>query len=267
MMLKKLLLFLVFILSLTFVWGQNNERIKINGIILSDNQDVEGVTIFNASSNRGTISNEKGEFVIEVSLNDRIEISALQFKPTVVIVDEFVIAAKQLKIYLIEHVNQLGAVLLSYGLSGKLNTDINKVVNMPLITIDVGNMGALENVDKAFDNAVVEEALNKTINKGQIYNGVNFAEISKLIFKPKKRVKNSDETIQEEKPKELLDVYSPSMISEIFNLPEDEVSSFIAFLESKDINQELFKAENELKLIQYLVDQRKLFLESNNDRN
>jgi len=264
---KKLLLFLVFMLSLTFAWSQTNERIKINGIILSDNQDVEGVTIFNTSSNKGTISNEKGEFTIEVTLNDRIEISALQFNPTVVVVDEFVIAAKQLKIYLIEKVNQLGAVLLSYGLSGNLNTDIDKVVNMPLITIDVGNMGALENVDKAFDNTVVADALNRTIYKGQIYNGVNFVEISKLIFKPKKKVKQSDENLQVEKPKELMDVYSPSMISKIFNLPENEVSSFIAFLESKDIDQELFKAENELKLIQYLVDQRKLFLESNNDRN
>lgn len=267
MLMKKLLFFLFLMSSLTFVWSQNSERIKINGIILSENQDVEGVTIFNTSSNKGTISNEKGEFVIEVALNDRIEISALQFKPTLVIVDEFVIAVKQLKIYLIEQVNQLGAVLLSYGLSGNLDTDIDKVVKMPLITIDVGNMGALEYVDKAFDNTVVEDALNKTINKGQIYNGVNFGEISKLIFKPKKKTKNSNDNLHIEKQKELMDIYSPSMISHIFNLPENEVPSFIGFLESKEINQELFKPENELKLIEYLIEQRKLFLESKNDRN
>ena len=54
---KKQLLFLVFLFTLLSVWSQINQRIDISGIILSENQDIEGVTIFNTSSNQGTITN------------------------------------------------------------------------------------------------------------------------------------------------------------------------------------------------------------------
>src|SRR5210317_804488 len=90
---KKQLLFLVFIFTISSVWSQTNQRIDISGIILSENQDIEGVTIFNTSSNQGTITNEEGEFNIKVSLNDRIEISALQFNQITLTVNEEVISS------------------------------------------------------------------------------------------------------------------------------------------------------------------------------
>jgi hypothetical protein len=252
---------------MTLIWSQNDERIKINGMILSEKQDVEGVTVFNMSSNKGTITNSKGEFSIEVLLNDRIEVSALQFKPTLVVVDEATIVSKQLKIYLVEQVNQLGAVLLSYGLSGNLDADLDKVIKPTLFTINEGNMGALKYVDKAFDNKAIEAAYNTSVNKGQFYNGVNFNAISKMIFKSKKRESAHNINLNIDKENDVLKVYSPSTVGRMFNLPEEKVLSFINFLESKKINEALFKKENELKLIEYLIEQRKLFLEHDDDQN
>ena len=105
--LNKLLLSLVFLFFLTTSYSQNPERILVKGFVFSESNEIEAVTVFNTSSNRGTITNNKGEFEIAVTLNDIIEISALQFKPATITIDDTVMDLKILKIQLFEQVNQL----------------------------------------------------------------------------------------------------------------------------------------------------------------
>ncbi len=273
MSLKELILFFVLSVTLTNFYGQVNQRIDIKGIVLSENQDVEGVTIFNTSSNRGTVTNEKGEFNIEVSLNDRIQVSALQFSPISLIINEEVINSKYIKIYLIEKVNQLDAVLLSNGLKGNIAVDIDNVKMVPGIELNMGNMNtAFEyNDDKAFDNQVVANNLSATMNKGQFYNGVDFVGLAtsvySLLVKPKTKNIQEKEASLNINPKEITDVFSHEYISKNFNIPLEEVPGFIGFLESNEINTELFKTENELQLIDYVMLQSKSYLKRNAFKN
>ena len=254
---------MLFASSLTSLWSQTNQRIEINGIILSGNNENEGISVFNVSSNEGTITNNKGEFAISAAINDRIEISALQFKPTVILVDEGVIKEKTIKIYLVEQVNELDAVLLSIGLSGNLSADIKKVKKPSRFVIDIGDVGALEQIDRSFGNAMAFNDLNNVANKDQLYNGINVGEIFKSIFKSNKKLTSNNKIEQKIKSLELVHVYSPAMIEKMFNVPGEQVHKFIDFLESNEIDHELCKPENELKLMNYLLEQRKLFLKLN----
>ena len=260
---KKTFLFLIFAFSLTFIWSQTNQRIEINGIILSENNENGGISVFNVSSNKGTITNNKGEFVIKATINDHIEISALQFNSTVVIVDEGVVKGKIIKIYLVEKINQLDAVLLSIGLSGNLSTDMKNVRKPSRFVIDIGDVGALEKIDRSFYNALVYNDLNTDIHKGQLYNALNVGEIFKMISKSEKKLTANNKIEQEIRSLELEHVYSPAMIKNMFNVPGEQVYDFIDFLESREIDHELCKPENELKLMNYLLEQRKLFLKLN----
>ena len=270
---KKLLLFLLFTSILTSVWSQTTQRIEISGVILSENQDIEGVTIFNNSSNQGTITNENGEFSIRVSLNDRIEVSALQFNPITITVNEEVISSKQIKIYLIEKINQLDAVLLSSGLIGNIAVDIDNVKTVRNIDVEIGDRNkAFEyNDDKAFDNQVVSNNLNSITRKGEFYNGVDFVQLAggiySLLVKPKNKGSKEKTELSNNKPKIITDVFSRDYIMTNFNIPEEKLTAFIGFLESKEINQELFVSENELKLIDYIMLQSSLFLNENEDKN
>lgn len=61
--------------------AQNDETVKIAGIILdadNGNGALRDVAIFNKNQRRGTISNEKGRFVIEMRQNDTIVFSTVQ---------------------------------------------------------------------------------------------------------------------------------------------------------------------------------------------
>lgn len=125
-----------------FLVGQTINRVEVHGFMYANTNDIEGVAIYNTSSSKGTITNEKGEFVLEVAENDVIEISALQFEAQTVTITKEVIESKSLKIYLEEQVNELSEVTVGNKLTGDLLKDINNIEGKPPINFyDVGIPG------------------------------------------------------------------------------------------------------------------------------
>lgn len=249
--------------------AQTINRTEVNGIILAKDRDVEGITIYNTSSNMGTVTNENGAFIIEVAKNDVIEISALQFEILKVTITEEVIASKQLLIYMVDHVNQLNAVILRHGLSGYLAEDLSNVVYLPRIEMNIGNINAWEfEIDRSFDNSVVERDLNKVVNKDGLYNGMDFIKIKNLLFKPRKKMPSQKELLENKKPLLLVDVFSRQHLSRTFNIPQEKVEGFIAFIENKGgVPEPLFEDNREIDLIDFLVKERNLFLNQSGDKN
>ncbi|WAC01494.1 hypothetical protein N7U66_16015 [Lacinutrix neustonica] len=123
---KYKLTFFLFIIALSFTQAQDKKRIEVYGKIFVAVDDLENVTIYNASSNKGTITNAEGEFMIEVGLNDEIQVSALQLIPFTTRVTQPVLDNKRLSIFMSERINSLNeVVILQYGLTGELKTDID----------------------------------------------------------------------------------------------------------------------------------------------
>lgn len=242
------------------------DRVQVNGIIMSGDNDVEAVSVFNKSSNTGTITNEKGAFTIKVTTNDIIELSALQFQVVSIVIDEAMVKSKQLKIHLVEQINQLEAVTLTAGLTGNLETDISHVKIVKVTPIDLGNMNAFNmDIDRAFDKSVVQNHLKSIINPNARQYKPNLIKILKLLKKSKKNSASnvkSQETSKHTKPKNILDVYSHKTISDAFEIPQEQVEAFLAYIESQDIDATLFETENELQLIELLIDKKKLFFDN-----
>ena len=82
------------------VTAQDVNRVEVNGKIIAKN-DVEGVTVFNTSSNKGTVADENGDFKLDVALNDIIEVSSLQYVSVEVSVTQDVIDSKVLRLFLV----------------------------------------------------------------------------------------------------------------------------------------------------------------------
>ena len=271
---KRVLASFIFLTLSLYLSGQSINRIEVNGVILSSSNDVEAVTIFNTSSNKGTITNDRGEFVIKVTLHDIIEISALQFQTVSITVDVDVVKTKQLKIQLVEQVNQLDAVTLSSGLTGNILADVADVKTVEPIRVDMGRMDmAYEYNDvKAFDSEVVENHLKAVINPEARNYLPDVGKIFKFLFKkdlPFKQnlFKGKSKEKPEPEPRDLLDVYDHKYISETFNIGVGDVGPFIAFLEEKGIDPEFYGRENEIQLIEFLIKQKALFLKLQNAKN
>ena len=263
--LKQLLLCNLLLFSISAIFGQSIERVEINGIISAKESDVEGVVVYNTSSNSGTVTNQNGLFKIGVAVHDVVEVSALQFKTVSIKITKELIASKLLKIYLSEEINQLDTVLLTAGLSGIMALDIEKAKERPKIEMALGNMDAYQFFEeRAFDNQVVKDALSSITNKGGLYNGVNFMKLGSMLFKSKKRKPADVTPLKFVKPKTLMDVYPHNYIIETFQIPEERVEAFYVFLEENGLNDDFLKKENEMLLIEFLVKQRDLFLNAKN---
>ncbi|PKQ43922.1 carboxypeptidase-like regulatory domain-containing protein [Confluentibacter flavum] len=257
---KQKLLVILCLLIFQFLIGQTINRVEVHGFMYANANDIEAVAIYNKSSNKGTVTNEKGEFLLEVAENDVIEISALQFEPQKVSITKDVLESRVLKIYLVEYVNQLSAVLLRHGLSGSLAVDIEIVEIPPKIDIDLRNMNDLEMYDEMGHNDFkVKNELNSVMNNHELYNGVDFVKITNMLFKPKKRAYTEDYP-KFVKPKLLLDVYSRKYINDTFNIPIEHIDEFIAFVEKNGISQEFLNDKQEFERIDFLVKQSALFL-------
>ena len=106
---------IVFILCCLSVFGlhaQDIERTLVNGRIVVSTNDKEGVTVYNSSSNKGTTTDENGDFELMVAINDVVEFGALQFKDFEIKVTEDIVTSKKLTVILVEEVNKLDEVVI-----------------------------------------------------------------------------------------------------------------------------------------------------------
>ncbi len=256
---KQFLLTTIIVLFNLSLFAQDINRVEVIGKIIAKN-DVEGVTIFNSSSNEGTVADVHGDFKIEVGLNDVIEISALQYVSVEVKITQDVVDSKILRLFLVEELNKLSEViLLPSFLTGEIHVDIDNSESQSYIDMHFGDLGYLE-----FGEDEFSEVRNIITSEGVYYNGVDFARIFGLnkLFKRK----NKSNNVPVDKPEELAAKYSQAFIEGNFNIPHDRVIDFIAFVNAQKFDEKLLNDGNEMQLIEYLNEQSKLFLNADNGK-
>ncbi|TYA84112.1 carboxypeptidase-like regulatory domain-containing protein [Seonamhaeicola marinus] len=265
---KHFVFFLGLFFAISSAQAQIISRVQVHGKIYADANDIEGITIFNSSSNVGTITNDKGEFTIDVAVNDVIKISAIQFEAITITVNEDAVNSRHLGIHLVEQIHKLDAVLLRSGLTGDINKDIDNVSYLKPIILDMGSMNVdfEYNDDKAFDAQAVQNDLRSRISKGELYNGFDVKKISRLIFGKRNKKYKKPEYYVVEQPLELVDVYSHEYISKMFEIPLDQVEDFVAYVDTQDLDEELLKKDNEIKCLQFLYEKSRQFLKAQNDK-
>jgi hypothetical protein len=239
----------------SFAFSQDINRIEVFGKIVVDSIDVEGVTVFNTSSNKGAITDVKGQFSIKVAINDRVEISALQFEKFVIAIDEDIMSSKIMTVFLVEKINKLDeVVILPYGLSGNLNVDIESIKtfnpDLDAIYFGIQNTGKYE-----FSDDYKSEVVNLDLEKGRYYNGADFVQIIGLLVKPIFKSKKKNGSINSNSYQGLCDIHSLSYFKKNLNLPEDSIPEFVNFVENNGFNKRLMDDGNELQFLEFLIKQ------------
>ena len=274
---KQLLLFLLLITSIS-VFSQDIERITISGkITASKGDDVEGINIYNKSSQKGTITSVTGEFKLKVAENDRIYISAMQYQRFTVIIDEGIINTKTMHIALNPVINQLDEVLIRpYDLSGNIVADVKRV---NLTTVKHPWDLSYENLEFGYEfsadaqTSVKGNKADEAFHNGQEQYGGDLIGLGALLvsaFLPKSKKKKSTKKEQISEVDMVTNAvqkrFGINYISKTFDIPEDKVNEFIYFVEENGIDKKLLLPENELLLIEYLDEQSKAYLKQSNEK-
>jgi hypothetical protein len=246
--------------------AQDVQRIEVNGRIIVDSPDIEGVTVFNASSNKGTITDGEGKFSILVTLNDRLEFSALQFENFVVVITQDIIDSKALTVVLVEEVNKLPEVIiLPYGLTGNLTVDAirAKTFNPNLDALYFG----LDNLDKIdFTDDYISGVRNTAMPDNRFYYAADAIKIIGLLVKPLFKSKKNRDEAKVASDRDIVEKYSPEYLMDKLNIPKHQMNEFIYFVEDSGIDKTLLEDGKELQFLDYIIKKSKEFQANKNGK-
>lgn len=256
---------LVLIIALMFIAfvsrGHTINRVDVQGTIqMPEGEDPQGISIFNISSNRGTVSNVAGEFNIAVALNDSISVSSLQFQPFSIVIDQGIIDERLINIRLNEVVNMLPEVVVRpSGLTGNLTVDVARlpVASLPdtLNSVQVQSMYFEADGGPDFQSPPENAAL--AVSQNRLINGFNFVNLFRnyLIASKIEQVQRPERSID----LDVRAIYTDDFFQEYFNIELENINDFILYADANGLDEEMLREGNEMDLIEFLLDQSKRY--------
>jgi hypothetical protein len=269
---KTLLILFSFYVLLAF--GQDKERTAVNGKIIVQTEDKEGVTVYNTSSNKGATTDKEGYFNISVALNDVVEFGALQFQDFKVVISEKIISSKRLTVILVEEVNKLDeVVLLPFDLTGNFNTDLENVrtYNVSLDDVYFG-LDHIEDFEFSADYKTKAENVAFNEYNPRVENMLDIVNIAGFLLEQVVGVDLGKSESEKEKQlrrtpfKKALDAYSMNYIHSNFAIPLNQVEDFIGYVENEGVDKSLFKENKEMQLLERISQLSRSFLKEPSEK-
>tara|TARA_R100001369_G_scaffold31211_6_gene55435 strand:+ start:23204 stop:24073 length:870 start_codon:yes stop_codon:yes gene_type:complete len=270
----KKLAFLFFMLSLSsFLFSQENNQINVKGQIIVEGNDIEGIVIFNKMSNKGTVSDTKGEFKLKLKLSDTIEFRALKYQDFNVVVNAAIIQSKRMKIFLIEEINQLDEIVISDSrLSGNLITDVSSVQTFKpkyeAIYFGVKQERRLNESESDFTRSDIA-ITNITSQNKPLVNGLNIINVVDQLLIPlfRSEVRNKKELGVPDVPAKSIKYFLGSeFLLDNFGIPRHRIEEFIRYVEEENFDFNLLNYGKELELLEVINQKSKLFLKDENKK-
>ncbi len=256
---KKIALIILALVSLSTI-AQTDQRVKIKGtVIVPNGDDQEGITVYNTTSNLGTITDASGTFTLAVKADDRVVFSAIQYNNVIVIIDQGIVDNLRLRLELTEDIQQLNDVVVRpYDLSGNIRVDANSVETYSGVTFTEQTIAELERENEIKPDELTP-ANNVALRGFNYQNGINFVNIFKLAFQKRDRYKVDKKAIQPNVDSEIRTMYNDAFFKKNLDISMDKISAFIFYAEQNGLDAQLLKKGNELDLIEFLLVQSKSF--------
>ncbi|WP_452228567.1 MULTISPECIES: carboxypeptidase-like regulatory domain-containing protein [unclassified Lacinutrix] len=239
---KGIIFLLICLACFQISWTQT---VDILGEVKSGD-DVENIHVINKTSQKFTITNAKGKFVIPAKLNDTLVVSSIQNKLETLIVSIEHILSKKITITLEEQVNELDEVVIGKMLTGDLMTDLNAVEGKPITSLSIGipsYQGPLKTHNERLLNEATSGggfiALNPILNAisgrtKKLKNRVRLDEIEVFMYRVKTKFSKD---LFEENP-----------------LHEDKIMDYFYFVSDDPDFTKICKNKSDLEILVFLKD-------------
>jgi len=253
--------FIILVLCLigTYSFAQDIIRTEVTGRVIVDRNELEGITVYNSSSNKGTVTDNEGGFKLNVALNDRVEFAALQFQDFEVVITKEIISSKSMIVYLVEQVNKLDEVIiLPHDLVGNLNVDTKSItlVNPDLDALYFG----LANLDKMeFFDGYSTRVDNIALQSGTLKYQADFVKILGTLLKPFLKPELRKNDLEFKSKQTILEMYSKEYLKNILSISEKHIVEFIFYVEEQDFDFNLLDPKREMEFLEFLKSQEQKF--------
>lgn len=244
---KSLLPFFFILLFFVVGHAQDDERRMLRGQVLYRNTIVPNENVINATSEMATITNDRGEFAIQVKKDDELVFTAVNYQIMIVKITDSILKNNRLVVEVNEKVTELDEVIVTPDQQERFIEIKNKILKEEYV-YETDRSTEVENV--AFEPTGTD-----------LQNGLNFVGIYKALAKALKKNK-----VEEKAPLKMSEVLRQVYEDEFFvvdlEVPQDKIDAFLFYCDTQMPAQSLLKKDNEFQLIDFLVTHSKTFLQS-----
>ena len=229
----------------------SSQQIDLEGKV-TNAFDIEGIHILNKTSKYNTVTNEFGEFVIRIQVQDTIIFSSIKYQIKELIITEDIYYKKKININLNELVNELDEVLIGNTLTGDLFTDLKNIkVEETFNFDDVGIPGFKgEPEEKIVPLAAAAFPLN-----------VNIEALYKHIGGYYKKLKIQRKWTKENLTvAEIIDYYGFKFFEDAYRIPNNKLYDFLLFcIETTTLNLD-YNRQNFAGVLQIFNEKSKIYV-------
>lgn len=229
----------------------SSQQIDLEGKV-TNAFDIEGIHILNKTSKYNTVTNEFGEFIIRIQVQDTIIFSSIKYQIKELIITEDIYHKKKININLNELVNELDEVLIGNTLTGDLFTDLKNIkVEETFNFDDVGIPGFKgEPEEKIVPLAAAAFPLN-----------VNIEALYKHIGGYYKKLKIQRKWTKENVTvAEIIDYYGFKFFEDAYRIPNNKLYDFLLFcIETTTLNLD-YNRQNFAGVLQIFNEKSKIYV-------
>ncbi len=226
--------------------AQTDYRTWLRGKVLYQNTNVVGANVVNSTTQKATISDDNGEFAIEVMMGDELVFTSLQYQIRLVKITKKILQRGRLVIDVNEKVTELDEVVVTPEQRQKF--------------LDLRSE-EFKKFDYERDRSTRVE--NTLMRQGQLYNGVNFVNVFKALYSLVDKGK-TDEKVYTLKPSEVIrQLYDDTFFTDQLKIERDQIGLFLAFCDGEIKTKELLEEKSDFEVMDFLVKAGKKFNKKN----
>jgi hypothetical protein len=238
------------LLACLFIDAQTND---LRGQVTASS-DVGSVHVLNITAQEFTITNDKGQFIVPVRLNDTILISSIQYIPQNIVVTETILKLEYLSIKLEDRVNELDEVVVGKILTGDLLLDIESSdAKRDINFYDVGIPGYTGKPKTQKERKFAEADSGKFIYYYGIAAVINIHKILNRISGRTKKLRGHVKLEEQELCMNRAKSNFSDMLFEDYEVEEHLRVDFFYYISEYPKFEALCKADNDFEIYEFLL--------------
>lgn len=254
-MIKKILLFFLFIAMSSITYSQKKPKIII-GKITDSLGIVKNANIINLKTNQGTFSSDRGLYRIFASEGDTLQFSSVQHKSKKIVISERIIDTKELNVKLKLTIYTLDEFdLKRHNLMGRLGVDLKDVPNnkkdsLLRVALDFSNIDFSE-IDPRIDANIRAKPPINNVDPVAKFAGAGASAV--MPFKYSERLWALRKELARKKafPYKILSELGEQFFFDELKIPVDKYFHFLEYCNPLGI-ENLHKENRQLELIKIL---------------
>lgn len=240
----------LFILCVFFPLFCIGQSVKIHGKI-TNTKDVEGIHVLNKTSRYNAITDQNGEFFINVRKQDTLVFSSINYSVNSVVVSEEIYTKQYVVVTLEEVINELDEVFIGPNLTGNLSTDIKNIKTEDQVNFDdVGIPGFKGEPEEKIAPAVPTIPL--AVNLEALYKHLSG-------YYRKLRLQREWES-QNNTVAQIINLYGFAFFEEAYQIPSERLYDFLLYCIETSTLLEDFNDEKYAEVIAVFSEKHETYL-------